>query len=78
MGGLSRADFWEAAMARIDFGISGRGTVYLLHPPIRGTHAWIARQLPGGALRLGGTFAIDSRYIDHVGGGPFADEMRVR
>jgi hypothetical protein len=65
-------------MARIDFGISGHGTVYLLHPPIRGTHAWIARQLPGGALRLGGAFAIESRYIDHVGGGTFTDQLRVR
>ena len=58
---------------RIDFEISGGGTVYLLHP-----HSWIAEHLPADAMRLGDAVAVEWRYIGDVVGGAIADGLRVR
>jgi hypothetical protein len=65
-------------MARIDFEISGGGTVYLLHPLTHEAHDWVAEHLPADALRLGDAVAIEWRYIGQVFGGAIADGLRVR
>src|SRR5438093_13248896 len=63
---------------RIDFEISGGGTVYLLHPLTRAAHSWIAEHLPADARRLGDAVAGARPYIRDVGGGAIADSRRVR
>ena len=77
MGGLPR-QYWEAVMARIDFEISGGGTVYLLHPLTRAARAWIAQHLPADALRLGNAVAVEWRYIGDIVGGALGDGLVVR
>jgi hypothetical protein len=62
-------------MAPIDFEISGRGTVYLLHPLTRAAHTWIAEHLPADAMRLGD---VEWRYIGEIVGGAIADGLQVR
>ena len=56
-------------MARVDFEISGGGTVYLLHPLTRAAHSWIAEHLPADAMRLGDAVAVEWRFIRDVVGG---------
>jgi hypothetical protein len=56
-------------MARIDFEISGGGTVYLLHPLTREAHEWVAEYLPADALRLGDAVAVGWRDVGSVVGG---------
>ena len=41
-------------MARIDFEISGGGTVYLLHPRTSAARAWVEDHLPADATWFGG------------------------
>jgi hypothetical protein len=65
-------------MARIDFEISGGGTVYLLHPLTRAAHAWIAEHLPADVICLGDAVAIEWRYICDIVGGAIVDGLRVR
>ena len=65
-------------MARIDFEISGGGTVYLLHPLTRAAHAWIADHLPADAMRLGDAVAVEWRYIGDIVGGAIGGRLRVR
>jgi hypothetical protein len=65
-------------MSRIDFEISGGGTIYLLHPLTRAAHTWIAEHLPVDALRFGDAVAIEWRYIGAVVGGAIADGLRVQ
>ena len=36
-------------MTRIDFEVSGGGTVYLLHPLTRAARTWVAENLPADA-----------------------------
>jgi hypothetical protein len=68
----------EDGMARVDFEISGGGTVYLLHPLTRAAHSWIAEHLPADAMRLGDAVAVEWRYIGEAVGGAIADGLRVR
>jgi hypothetical protein len=65
-------------MARIDFEISGGGTVYLLHPLTRAAHAWIAEHLPSDGLVLGDAVAVEWRYIGDIVGGAIGDGLRVQ
>jgi hypothetical protein len=65
-------------MARIDFEISGGGSVYLLRPLTRAARAWIADHLPADAMRLGDAVAVEWRYIDDIVGGAIGDGLRVR
>ena len=65
-------------MARIDFEISGGGTVYLLHPLTRTAQAWIAEHLPADALRLGDSVAIEWRYIGEIASGAIDDGLVAR
>ena len=65
-------------MARIDFEISGGGTVYLLHPLTRAARAWIAEHLPADATRLGEAVVVEWRYIGPIAGGAIGDGLQVR
>ena len=65
-------------MARIDFEISGSGTVYLLHPLTRAAHTWIAEHLPANAMRLGEAVVVEWRYIGDIVGGAIGDGLQVR
>jgi len=56
-------------MARVNFEISGGGTVYLLHPLTHAAHAWIPEHLPADALHLGDAVAIERRYIGEIASG---------
>jgi hypothetical protein len=65
-------------MARIDFEISGGGTVYLLRPLTRAACAWIAEHLPRDAIGLGEAIAVEWCYIGDVVGGTIVDGLQVR
>ena len=65
-------------MARIDFEISGGGTVFLLHPLTHAAHTWTAEHLPTDALRRGDAVAVEWRYIGDVVGGAIADGLQVQ
>jgi hypothetical protein len=73
----ARAPAREGAM-RIDFEISGGGTVYLLRPLTHAAHAWIAEHLPADAIHLGDAVAAEWRYIGDIVGGAIADGLVVR
>jgi hypothetical protein len=62
-------------MARVDFEVSGSGTVYLLRPLTRAACAWIAGHLPADALRLGN--AGRRRVALHRGRGGRRDRGRA-
>jgi hypothetical protein len=65
-------------MVRIDFEISGGGTVYLLHPLTPAAHGWIAEHMPADALRLGEAVAIEWRYIGEIASGAIDDGLVAR
>ena len=65
-------------MARIDFEISGGGTVYLLHPLTRAARTWVEEHLPTDAMRLGDAVAVEWRYIGDIVGGAISDGLVVR
>jgi hypothetical protein len=65
-------------MARIDFEISGGGTVYLLHPLTRAARAWVAEHLPDDATRWCGAIVVEPRYIGPIVQGAIADGLVVR
>ena len=65
-------------MARIDFEISGGGTVYLLHPLTRAARAWVAEHLPADATWFGGAVVVEHRYIGDIVGGAIGDGLVVR
>lgn len=63
---------------RIDFEVSGGGTVYLLHPLTRAAHAWVEEHLPTDAMRLGDAVVVEHRYIRDIVGGVVRDGLAVR
>jgi hypothetical protein len=65
-------------MARVDFEISGDGTVYLLRPLTPVAHDWIAEHLPADALRLGDAVAIEWRSIGEIASGAIDDGLVAR
>jgi len=65
-------------MTRIDFAISGGGTVYLLHPLTRAARTWLAEHLPVDAMRLGNAVAVEWRYIGDIVGGAIGAGLVVR
>jgi len=65
-------------MTRIDFAISGGGTVYLLHPLTRAARTWLAEHLPVDAMRLGNAVAVDWRSICAIVGGAIGAGLVVR
>jgi len=64
-------------MVRIDFEISGDGTVYLLHPLTGAARTWIAEHLPADTMRLGAV-AIEWRYIGEIASGAIDDGLVAR
>ena len=65
-------------MTRIDFAISGGGTVYLLHPLTRAARTWLAEHLPVDAMRLGNAVAVEWRSIGAIVGGAIGAGLVVR
>jgi len=63
---------------RIDFELSGHGSVYLLHPLTRAAHAWVNDHLPADATWFGGAVVVEHRYIGPIIGGAIGDGMVVR
>jgi hypothetical protein len=74
--GLARASK-ENAM-RIDFDLSGHGTLYLFRPLTRAAHAWVNEHLPADATWFGGAIVVEHRYIGDIVCGAAADGLRVR
>ena len=63
---------------RIDFEISGGGTVYLLHPRTRAARTWVAEHLPTDATWWCGAVVVEHRYIGPIIGGAIGDGLVVR
>ena len=63
---------------RIDFEISGGGTLYLFRPITRAAHAWVAEHLPEDAMRWCGAIVVEHRYIGDIVGGAIGDGLVVR
>ena len=65
-------------MTRIDFAISGGGTVYLLHPLTRAARPWVAEHRPVDARRLDHAGAVEWRYLGGIVGGAIGAGLVVR
>ena len=63
---------------RIDFEVSGGGTVYLLHPRTRAARTWVAEHLPADATWFGGAVVVEYPYIGPIIGGAIGDGLVVR
>jgi len=53
-------------MARIDFEISGGGTVYLFRPLTRAAHTWVEDHLPADATWRCGAVVVAHPYINPI------------
>src|SRR5262245_53702770 len=67
----------EGAM-RIDFELSGGGTVYLLRPVSLAAHDWVQDHLPADATWFGGAIVVEHRYIGPLIGGAIGDGLVVQ
>jgi len=65
-------------MARIDFELSGHGTLYLLHPVTRAARTWVDEHLPADATWWCGAVVVEHRYIGPIIGGAIGDGLVVR
>ena len=65
-------------MARIDFELSGHGTLYLLRPVSRAASAWVEEHLPADATWFGGAVVVEHRYIGPIIGGAIGAGLVVR
>jgi len=63
---------------RIDFEVSGGGSVYLLRPLTRAAHAWVDDHLPDDATWSCGAVVVEHRYIGEIVGGAIDDGLAVR
>ena len=63
---------------RIDFELSGSGTVYLFRPLTRAAHARVAEHLPTDATWWCGAVVVEHRYIGPLVGGAIGDGLVVR
>ena len=63
---------------RIDFEVSGHGTVYLLRPITRAAHTWVDEHLPADATWFGRAVVVEHRYIGPIIRGAIGDGLRVR
>ncbi len=63
---------------RIDFEVSGGGSVYLFKPLTRAAHAWVEEHLPEDAMRWCGAVVVEHRYIGPIVGGAIGDGLLVR
>ena len=63
---------------RIDFELSGHGTLYLFRPITRAAHAWVEEHLPTDATWFGGAVVLEHRYIGPIIGGAIGDGLVVQ
>ncbi len=63
---------------RIDFELSGGGTIYLLHPRTRAARTWVAEHLPADATWCCGAVVVEHRHIGPIIGGAIGDDLVVR
>jgi hypothetical protein len=63
---------------RVDFELSGDGTVYLLQPVSRAAHNWVEEHLPTDATWFGGAIVVEHRFIGPIVSGAIGDGLRVR
>ncbi len=63
---------------RVDFELSGGGTVYLLRPVSRAAHHWVAEHLPDDATWWCGAIVVEHCFIGPIIGGAIGDGLVVR
>ena len=63
---------------RIDFELSGHGTVYLFQPLTPAARAWVEEHLPADATWFGSAVVVEHRYIGPIIGGAIGDGLVVR
>jgi len=63
---------------RVDFELSGGGTVYLLRPVTRAAHNWVEEHLPTDATWWCGAVVVEHRYIGPIIGDAIGDGLAVR
>jgi hypothetical protein len=63
---------------RIDFEVSGCGSVYLLRPLTRAARARVEEHLPTDATWFGGAVVVEHGYIGPIIGGAIGDGLVVR
>ena len=63
---------------RVDFEVSGGGSVYLFKPLTRAAHAWVDEHLPADATWWCGAVVVEHRYIGPIVGGASGDGLVVR
>jgi len=56
----------EEGTMRVDFELSGGGTVYLLRPVTRAAHHWVEDHLPADATWFAGAVVVEHRYIGPI------------
>ena len=63
---------------RVDFEVSGGGTVYLLRPLTDAAREWVAEHIPEDAQYLGDAVAVEHRYIADIVSGIRNDGLTVQ
>ncbi len=63
---------------RIDFELSGHGTLYLLPPLTPAAHHRVEEHLPADATWWCGAVVVEHRYIGPIIGGAINDGLVVR
>jgi hypothetical protein len=63
---------------RVDFELSGGGTVYLLRPVSQAGHHWVEERLPDDATWFDGAVVVEHRYIRPIIGGAISDGLVVQ
>jgi hypothetical protein len=62
----------EEGVMRVDFELSGGGTVYLLRPVTRAAHSWVEDHLPADATWFGGAVVSRTDTSGRSSAGPSA------
>ena len=63
---------------RIDFELSGHGTVYPFRPITRAAHHWVAEHLPTDATWWCGAVVVEHRFIGDIVAGAIGDGLLFR
>ena len=63
---------------RIDFELSGHGTLYLFRPITRAAHHWVDEHVPVDAMWFGSAVVVAPRDIGPIIGGAIGDGLVVR
>ena len=62
---------------RIDFELSGHGTLYLFRPITRAAHHWVDEHVPVDATWFGGAVVVEPRDREPIIGGAIGDGLVV-